>query len=319
MSINSIITPTRQIAFYESLIRARKTVLSDRLRDALASLDARVISREIHSVVSNDVLSILASAGIRDEYVFPCATLIKNAPTLVGYYRLLLGLPQKTYYTSKSGMAKFKSAEVEGKINATDYEIEEWCKTMSHALEDLIREISPTLELRDVNDMQIMTLGQQIQGGRNNKIGAAAASAVLQSIGVIVHDYTVNSSSSSISISVPSGKFLIAVASDPDVVIKEIRGSTEYPKIAMEIKGGEDGSNVHNRAGEAEKSHLKTKGNLKYEKCWTIISSAGHSLERLKNESPSTDEWFDVLQIIAQSGLSWNEFEDRIKKLFRIP
>jgi len=44
--------------------------------------------------------------------------------------------------------------------------------------------------------------------------------------------------------------------------------------VAIEVKGGTDVSNAHNRAGEAEKSHTKAKGKG-FRDFWTIISKKG--------------------------------------------
>ena len=53
----------------------------------------------------------------------------------------------------------------------------------------------------------------------------------------------------------------IEIASDPDIIIREeIRPETYRNIIAIEVKGGRDFSNIHNRIGEAEKSHQKAKG-----------------------------------------------------------
>ncbi len=49
-------------------------------------------------------------AGIRDEYVFPIPTVLAEEPRLVGYYRLLLGRPQKSFYGS-DGFGMFKGMD----------------------------------------------------------------------------------------------------------------------------------------------------------------------------------------------------------------
>lgn len=248
LSTESRITPRRQIHFYEMLLKARKTVLSDKLKEALLDVDPKLIAKEIHTLVESDVLAILSAAGIRDEYVFPAPSLLKAAPTLVGYYRLLLGLPQKTFYHSKTGMGKFRAMEMQGKVTASDQEIVRWCQDMTTALSELIREIASTLEQRDISDMQIMTLGQQIQGGRNNTIGAAAAKAVFSSISDLVRPYIVASAEDRIKIKTSSGReFSVVVSSDPDIFVQESGAALEANRLALEIKGGEDGSNVHNR------------------------------------------------------------------------
>ena len=89
-------------------------------------------------------------------------------------------------------------------------------------------------------------------------------------------------------------------------------------KVAIEIKGGTDNSNAHNRAGEAEKSHQKAKGQG-FRDFWTIISIAGVNATKLKQESPTTNSWFDVAQVLARQGDDWKEFRSRFAGEVGIP
>lgn len=51
---------------------------------------------------------------------------------------------------------------------------------------------------------------------------------------------------------------LIEFAPDPDIVIREEFSKGKYRNIiTIEVKGGTDFSNIHNRVGEAEKSHQR--------------------------------------------------------------
>ena len=88
--------------------------------------------------------------------------------------------------------------------------------------------------------------------------------------------------------------------------------------MAIEIKGGTDNSNAHNRAGEAEKSHQKAK-NQGFRDFWTIISTTGVNQEKLKQESPTTNSWFDVAQVLAREGTDWIEFRSRFADACGIP
>jgi hypothetical protein len=96
--------PTRQIGFHHQLVAARKLWLAEALAEALADSDAPQIKKELSKYAPSDAVRILAAAGIRDEHVFPTPTVLERKPTLVGYYRLLLGSPQKTFYGSGSGI-----------------------------------------------------------------------------------------------------------------------------------------------------------------------------------------------------------------------
>src|SRR5437016_1262825 len=133
-------SPSRQLAFHQLLVAARKTWLTDALQEALAAGDPSVVKREISSLVPSDVQKMLAACGIRDEFVFPVPSLLRLKPTLVGYYRLLLGSPQKSFYSSETGMTLFKSMESHGRIGARQEEhLVAFCEAMIVSLAELVR------------------------------------------------------------------------------------------------------------------------------------------------------------------------------------
>jgi hypothetical protein len=85
----------------------------------------------------------------------------------------------------------------------------------------------------------------------------------------------------------------IAFAADPDITIIERLATTEaMPNTSIEIKGGSDVSNVHNRIGEAEKSHLKAKAEG-FTRFWTIVR-AKVDPALAKQQSPTTTEFFSL-------------------------
>lgn len=99
----------------------------------------------------------------------------------------------------------------------------------------------------------------------------------------------------------------IIVGGDPDVRIQEEIGTASHKKVAIEVKGGTDKSNAHNRAGEAEKSHQKAKSQG-YRDFWTIIAKMGLDLGVLKTESPTTNAWFDATQILGRTVMTGTSF-----------
>lgn len=113
-------------------------------------------------------------------------------------------------------------------------------------------------------------------------------------------------------------KVVIALSSDPDVRIQEEFEGKLRNILAIEIKGGADVSNAHNRAGEAEKSHRKAK-KRDFRDYWTIISLAGVDRTMLEQESPTTNSWFDVAQVLAREGDDWTEFRSRFAGAVGIP
>src|ERR1700689_4853350 len=96
------------------LVAARKSGLMDALSGRLGELEPRVTKKGILAYVPADAQKILASAGIRDEHIFPIPAVLEKKPTLVGYYRLLLGVSQKRFYRKGTGMGPFKSMETRG-------------------------------------------------------------------------------------------------------------------------------------------------------------------------------------------------------------
>jgi hypothetical protein len=108
------------------------------------------------------------------------------------------------------------------------------------------------------------------------------------------------------------------LSSDPDIRIQEEFEGKLRNILAIEIKGGTDVSNAHNRAGEAEKSHRKAK-RQDFRDYWTIISLAGVDPTMLQQESPTTNSWFDVAQVLARDGKDWREFRSRFAGAVGIP
>jgi hypothetical protein len=136
------LSPSRQIGFHQLLVAARKTCLMDALSEALGHLDPKLLKKQISDYVPADVQRILASAGIRDEHVFPVPAVLEEKPTLIGYYRLLLGISQKRFYRSGTGMGPLKGMEERGHFNPKRRPpLESFCTEMSQQLAELVRQI----------------------------------------------------------------------------------------------------------------------------------------------------------------------------------
>ena len=108
------LNPSRQVVFHQMLVAARKTVLMNALSEALGQIDPNVTKKQILTYVPADAQRILAAAGIRDEHIFPVPVVLERKPTLIAYYRLLLGISQKRFYRKGTGMGPFKSMETRG-------------------------------------------------------------------------------------------------------------------------------------------------------------------------------------------------------------
>jgi len=311
---------SRQVRFHQLLVAARKTWLSDALGEALRIIDPATLKKQITEFVPAESQKILAAAGIRDEHVFPTPIVLETKPTLVGYYRLLLGSPQKSFYDSGTGLGRFKSMEMDGILRPPQKAaLPDFCAAMSKPLADLVAQVSPQITKRDVSELQLITLGSFFQGQNNVAIGKQATKDVFLAVADIVKPFIVARDERSLTVKNASGRVVrITLASDPDIRIEEEYGEKSDAKVAIEIKGGTDFSNVHNRAGEAEKSQQKARGKG-YRDFWTIIALKGVDMRTLRGESPTTTSWFDVAEVLGRQGTSWDEFQNRIANAVGIP
>lgn len=314
------LSASRQVRFHQLLVAARKTLLADALSETLASIDPNDLKSQMRTYAPGDVQRILASAGIRDEFVFPTPIVLENRPTLLGYYRLLLGVPQKSFYASGSGRGQFKSMEDRGVFRRSQKEsLHGLCKAMGVALAELVRQMSPGISRRDVAELPLLTIGSQFQGGNNVVIGRQAMEALYLSVREIVKAALELEQKDKLVVKNSSGrKVTLLFGADPDVCIQEELPGQVHNKVAIEVKGGTDRSNAHNRAGEAEKSHQNAKGRG-FNDFWTIIAKKGLDLGKLKDESPTTNRWFDVSQVLGREGEDWEEFRQRLAVAVGIP
>ncbi len=309
----------RQVRFYQLLVAARKQWFMDALSEALGAIDQDTVKDQIRKYVPEDVQKILAAAGLRDEHVFPVPAVIEAKPSLIGYYRLLLGAPQKSFYKGSTGMGRFKGMEEVGTISKkTRPWIPFFCQAMSKPLAEFVRGI-PKITERDLRELPLLTFGSQLQGSNNTQIGKAAMKDVFVAIKEIVAKYAVSATENRLTLRNSAGRtVMIILAHDPDVRVQEQVSDQVHHRVAIEVKGGTDVSNVHNRAGEAEKSHQKAK-KAGFPEFWTIISKHGLDLSKLRSESPTTNRWFDVAEVLARSGRDWDDFRQRLAGACGIP
>jgi XcyI restriction endonuclease len=309
----------RQVRFYQLLVAARKQWFIDALSEALGQLDQDTVKEQIREYVPDDAQKILAAAGLRDEHVFPVPALLEAKPSLVGYYRLLLGAPQKSFYKGLTGLSRFKSMEELGTISkGARAWVPEFCRAMAKPLAEFVRGI-PKITERDLRELPLLTFGSQLQGSNNTQIGKTAMRDVFIAVKETVAGYIVATADNRVTLKNSAGRtVLISLAHDPDVRIQEEVSDQMHHRVAIEVKGGTDVSNVHNRAGEAEKSHQKAKRSG-FPEFWTIISKQGLDISKLKSESPTTNRWFDVAEVLARSGRDWDDFRQRLAGACGIP
>lgn len=298
----------KQVYVAAFLDEVRASSLHLAVKNSAADIYPAVLRDEIIRFAPADGLQILQSSGVRDEEVFAIPCLFRKQPGLLGYYRLLLGISQKQFYQKSTGLNIFKPMEERQEITGiASPHIDELCSHLNVSIAKLLHAL-PDGSLRiNVDQLPLLTLGAQADGSWRTQLGSKATKEVFEAMKAIVRSAggACTETESSITVVNSSGRDVtLMLAPDPDVVIREDFGSSSEYKAAIEIKGGSDYSNVHNRAGEAEKSHRKAKDNGAGT-CWTIIDLERADLTKLRSESPSTREWIDLGEVRGRAGASW--------------
>jgi len=310
--------PELQIDFAALLNKIRRLYLQDALNETVRSLPIPQIDTELAAHVPPHSLSSLAGHGLRGELMFPVPTVLAANPRLLGYYRLLYGYSQKEFYTASTGLGPFKGMEERGAISTKNStELADLCTALCKAGALLLAGIGTTKINVDVLDrLTILTLGPQMRGGANVKRGTASIRMVFNVIQEIVQASISHVSETRIEISNAAGrKILIEFAADPDIIIREEMRTGAYRQlIAIEVKGGRDFSNIHNRIGEAEKSHRKAK-DAGYVECWTVVNVDKIDTAMAHRESPSTNFFYRISDLVNAVGEEHQDFRSRILSL----
>lgn len=305
--------PVLQISFYRSLEQLRSTHLLDALLKASSEADIHTVDRELRRYSDSMALQRLAGWGLRGEIVFAVPCLLRKHPYLLGYYRLLLGFSQKQFYGKAHGLSVYRTMEEKGALSkAQNDRIAELAHCLCISAAHLVHSVDRLTQSR-VHDLTLLTLGPQLRGGALNLIGQQATRQVFNLISVLTASAHVDVNQSTIKMLNAAGAPIrILFASDPDVAIhEELPSGHRRPVIAIEIKGGKDVSNVHNRVGEAEKSHQKAKRNG-FTECWTILGISGLDHELLRRESPTTDKFFALHEITRGDSDAFDDFKEQL-------
>jgi len=314
--------PELQIDFSFALAKMRKLCLQEALSETIKGIKIPEIDKELASLVPQEALSALAQKGLRGELLFSVPCVLLRNPMLLGYYRLLLGFSQKAFYSSEFGLSSFKNMELKGIISKGNEQfIPELCrgliKSAYHLLSGIGKDrVSQTL----LDDLTLLTLGPQFRGGANVKKGIVSILKVFEAILKIVKPYTVKMSPRKIEIlNAAERKVFIEFAPDPDIIIREEMSLNSYRNIiAIEIKGGTDFSNIHNRIGEAEKSHQKAR-RAGYVECWTVVNVDRIDIKMAQRESPSTNQFYRISELESCKSNEYEDFYNRIVGLTGIP
>lgn len=314
-----VLKPNLQISFYYRLQELRGLYLHDALKKTIERVETDVVDRELCRYVKARHLKKAASFGLRGELFFPVPCLIEANPFLLGYYRLLFGLSQKEFY-NKGPFGRFKRLEDRGEIPASlSARVPTLCSTLCRTAEELVDGIDD-LSLAVLHDLQLLTLGPQLRGSENTRLGQTATKEVFEIIHRLVKPYVKESTPRTVLLENDSHRVvMIEFFSDPDVRVTEKLPSGVRPLVSMEIKGGRDSSNIHNRLGEAEKSHQKAK-NRGFFEFWTIVR-VDVDPEVASRESPTTSHFFHIDRIRNPRTAEYRMFSELFASLIgvRIP
>jgi hypothetical protein len=297
MSDFPVLSPSLQLGFYERLEEARRELLLPALLEHVGHLDIGQLDKQLLQYAGNDRLSFVARRGLRGEMVFPVPYVLSTKPSLVGYYRLLLGFSQKEFYRSPFG--RFKRMETAGFLTeATRDLLEPLCMSLIESSWILVNGLLD-LSQDTLNSLTLLTLGPQFRGSRNVNLGIEAIRTVFALVKSMVSDRIEDEGPAYLEVRSVAGRtYRIEFSPDPDIAVRQVFDDGTYRnRIAIEVKGGTDRSNIHNRLGEAEKSHQKAKAEG-FTQFWTVVNvSAGLDQSVWKQETPTTNELFYLEQI----------------------
>jgi hypothetical protein len=280
------------------------------LLEQVGQLDIGLLDKELLEFAGSDRLSFVARRGLRGELVFPVPYVLSSKPTLIGYYRLLLGFSQKEFY--KGPFGRFKRMETDGVLTkATGELLKPLCESLIESSWILVNGL-PDLSQDTLNSLTLLTLGPQFRGSRNVNLGIEAIRTVFALIKAMVSDRVKEEGQAHLEIMSAAGRlYRIEFSPDPDIAIRQILEDGSYRnRIAIEVKGGTDFSNIHNRLGEAEKSHQKARGEG-FIQFWTVINVAADIESSVwKQETPTTNELFYLERITDVRSSEYARFKE---------
>jgi len=297
-----------QVRFWGKLNELRSRFLAPALKDAVAGANVVDLDRDLRRVAGRERVTVVAADGLRGEAIFATPYLLRIRPELLGYYRLLLGLSQKELY-GKGGYGRFRVLEEENRLPDRLIDgVPELCERLVETAWALYSSARP-LGAMGIHELQLLTIGPQLRGAESNLVGSSTVADVFELFRVVLGDHVVSVGSGELRvINAARRRVDIVFGADPDIAIAEHLPTGRIPLVSVEIKGGADASNVHNRIGEAEKSHQKAKA-AGYTQFWTILR-ADINPDAASRESPTTTRFFRLGQILDPGSEGYSAIRD---------
>lgn len=310
--------PLLQLGFATLLEGARDKVLLSALRATVGTLPTTEIDKELADFASGEALTRLSAHGLRGETVFPVPLILGASPALIGYYRLLFGYSQKQFYTKKTGASCLRAMETKALLTGKAApHLDDACRAFARSGEMLVLGLESKLAHPNLtHELSLLTLGAQYRGGANNTRGSDGVKAVFAVLERVFDQEIEKVGKRSLTIRKASGNLVeVALASDPDVLIKSTMSDGQIrPVVAIEVKAGEDHSNIWNRLGEAEKSHLRAK-DVGINERWTIVNDPEAPQDKLHSTSPSTTRFYQLLELTNDESSAFGDFRSRVRDM----
>lgn len=309
--------PNLQINFALKLQALRSSALQDALLTTVGRLPITQLDRELAALAPPEDIAALAGKGLRGELLFATPSVLTTEPRLLGYYRLLLGYSQKDFYTGAKGFgaALFRGMEVAGRLSPrAESRVPELCEALCRSASELLSGIAGLdFKASDLADFTLLTLGPQFRGGANNTIGSGGVREIATLIRAMVTHSVQADAGKLLTLRNAAGRsVLIEFGADPDVTIRQMLPSGDpLNLLAIEIKAGTDRSNLYNRLGEAEKSHITAKA-VGFTECWTIVNVSRFDAAAAGQKSPSTNKFFLLADLLAAQGPAFEAFREGI-------
>lgn len=308
-----VLPPTLQPSFHAHLTADRRERLLPALLEFAGTADLERLDADLRDYAGSERLRALAAHGLRGELVYPVPYVLESRPMLLSYYRLLLGFSQKEFY-SDGPFGCFKLMETEGRISGgAAARLPDLCRSLIGSAWLLVSEI-PELSHEVLHSLALLTLGAQYRGSANVLLGQSMIREVFATVRDIVGPMVEKETATSLVIRNAAGRrVLIEFAPDPDIAIREELSSGRFNnRIAIEVKGGRDISNIHNRLGEAEKSHQKAR-ELGFTQFWTLVNVQRLDLELARRESPTTTQFFAIHEVTDPDSPEHERFRELLE------